>query len=155
MREGRKRKVYSPEFKAKVGLEALKGGKTINEMAQEYGVHPVQIGQWKKAIQEQAKSLFEGRRGPKPVAEHREPERLYSEIGKLKMDLNWLKKGPGSVYHEAAIVGRPGRETSRGAPVRTGQGDSPALGERDIARCGEATSSGARDMRLLVTALNA
>jgi transposase-like protein len=91
MSESRKRKVHSPEFKAKVGLEALKGVKTINEIGQEYGVHPVQVGQWKKAIQEQAKRLFEGS-GPKPVVEHREPERLYSEIGKLKMELDWLKK---------------------------------------------------------------
>ncbi len=43
MSEGRKRKIYSPEFKAKVGLEALKGVKTINEIAQAYGVHPVQV----------------------------------------------------------------------------------------------------------------
>jgi transposase-like protein len=92
MSETRKRKVHSSEFKAKVGLEALKGVKTINEIGQEYGVHPVQVGQWKKAIQEQAKRLFEGNRGPNPVVEHREPERLYSEIGKLKMELDWLKK---------------------------------------------------------------
>jgi len=43
------------------------------------------VGQWKKAIQEQAKILFEGKRGSKPTAAHRESERLYSEIGKLKM----------------------------------------------------------------------
>jgi hypothetical protein len=60
----------------------------------------VQVGQWKKAIQEQAKRLFEGNRGPKPVVEHREPERLYSEIGKLKMELDWLKKSPGSTCHD-------------------------------------------------------
>lgn len=63
-REAKKRKVHSPEFKAKVGLEALRGVKTINEIGQEYGVHPVQVGQWKKEIQEQAKTLFEGKRGP-------------------------------------------------------------------------------------------
>jgi transposase-like protein len=95
MSEGRKRQVYSPEFKAKVGLEALKGVKTINEIAQVYGVHPVQVGQWKKAIQEQAKRLFEGKRGPQPVVEHRRPERLYGEIGRLKMELDWLKKKSG------------------------------------------------------------
>ncbi len=95
MSETRKRKVHSPEFKARVGLEALKGVKTINEIGQEYGVHPVQVGQWKKAIQEQAKRLFEGNRGPKPMVEHQEPERLYSEIGKLKMELDWLKKKSG------------------------------------------------------------
>ena len=95
MSERKKRKVYSPEFKAKVGLEALKGEKTVNEIGQEYGVHPVQVGQWKKAIQEQASSLFEGKRGPKPVAEHRQPDKLFSEIGKLKMELDWLKKKSG------------------------------------------------------------
>ncbi len=91
----KKRKVHAAEFKAKVGLEALRGMKTINEIGQEYGVHPVQVGHWKKAIQEQAKTLFEGKRGPKPVAAYREPERLYSEIGKLKVELDWLKKKSG------------------------------------------------------------
>ena len=95
MSEAQKRKVHSPELKAKVGLEAVRGLKTINEIAQEYGVHPVQVGQWKKAIQEQAKSLFESKRGPKPVVEHQRPEQLYSEIGKLKMELDWLKKKSG------------------------------------------------------------
>lgn len=95
MSEAKKRKVHSPEFKARMGLEALRGLKTINELGQEYGVHPVRVGQWKKEIQEQAKTLFEGKRGPKPAAEHREPERLYSEIGKLKMELDWLKKKSG------------------------------------------------------------
>jgi transposase len=80
--EAKKRKVHTPEFKAKVGLEALRGVKTINEIGQEYGVHPVQVGQWKKEIQEQAKTLFEGKRGPKPIAAHQEPDLLYSEIGK-------------------------------------------------------------------------
>ncbi len=46
-----------------MGLEGLKGVKTINEIGQEYGVHPVQVEQWKKAIQEQIKRLFEGNRG--------------------------------------------------------------------------------------------
>ena len=57
MREAKKRKVHAPEFKAKVGLEALRGVKTINEIGQEFGVHPLQVGQWKKEIQEQAKTL--------------------------------------------------------------------------------------------------
>ena len=95
MREAKKRKIYSPEFKAKVGLEAVRGMKTINEIGQEYGVHPGQVGDWKREIQEQAKTLFEGRRGPKPVAAHQEPDLLYSEIGKLKVELDWLKKKSG------------------------------------------------------------
>ena len=95
MREAKKRKVHSPEFKAKVGLEAVRGMKTINEIGQEYGVHPGQVGDWKKEIPEQAKTLFEGKRGPKPMAAHQEPELLYSEIGKLKVELDWLKKKSG------------------------------------------------------------
>lgn len=95
MSERKKRKVHSPEFKAKVGLEALRGVKTINEIGQEYGVHPVQVGQWKKEIEVEAKTLFEGKRGPKAIAAHREPELLYSEIGKLKVELDWLKKKSG------------------------------------------------------------
>ena len=48
MSETKKRKVHLPEFKAKVGLQALRGAKTINEIAQDYGAHPVQVSQWKK-----------------------------------------------------------------------------------------------------------
>ena len=60
MSEAKKRKVHTPEFKAAVGLEALRGATTINETGQEYGVHPVQVGQWKKAIQAHANTLCEG-----------------------------------------------------------------------------------------------
>lgn len=95
MSAAKKRKIHTADFKAKVGLEALRGVKTVNEIGQEYGVHPGQVGQWKKEIQEQAKTLFEGKRGPAPLAAHREPELLYSEIGKLKVELDWLKKKSG------------------------------------------------------------
>jgi len=95
MSEQKRRRVHSAEFKAKVGLEAIRGVKMINEIAQEYGVHPVQINQWKKAIQDQSKTLFEGKRGPIPIAEHSNPDRLFSEIGRLKMQLDWLKKKSG------------------------------------------------------------
>lgn len=95
MSETKKRKSHSAELKARVGLEALRGVKTINEIGQEYGVHPVQVGQWKQAIQAQSKTLFEGKRGPKPVAAYEDTERLYSEIGKLKVELDWLKKKSG------------------------------------------------------------
>ena len=90
-----KRKVYTAEFKAKVGLEALKGVKTINEIGQAYGVHPVQVGQWKKEIQEGAGKLFEKKRGRKKEDEREGKERLYGEIGRLKMELDWLKKSRG------------------------------------------------------------
>lgn len=94
MSEGKKRKMYSAEFKAKVGLEAVRGAKTINEIGQQYGVHPVLVGQWKKEILERAGTLFEGKRGPKPTM-HADEDRLYGEIGRLKMELDWLKKKSG------------------------------------------------------------
>ena len=68
MKEVKRRKTHLPEFKAKVGLEAFRGEKTVNQIGQEYGVHPVQVRQWKKEIQAQAKTIFEGRRGQKPNA---------------------------------------------------------------------------------------
>ena len=95
MTDTRKRSVHLPEFKAKVGLEALGGMNTINQIAQEYGVHPIQVGQWKREIQAQAKSLFEGKRGPQPVSAENASDSLYGEIGRLKMELDWLKKKSG------------------------------------------------------------
>ena len=95
MTDSKKRKSHLPEFKAKVGLEALVGMKAIIQIAQEYGVHPVQVGQWKREIQVQAKSLSEGKRGPQPVSAESAPDRLCGEIGRLKMELDWLKKKSG------------------------------------------------------------
>jgi len=91
----RKRKNFSGEFKAKVALEAIRGVKTVNEVGREYGVHPTQVGVWKKELQEQAAGLFDTQRGPKPVDPCASAERLYSEIGRLKMELDWLKKKSG------------------------------------------------------------
>jgi len=90
-----KRKNFTGEFKAKVALEAIRGIKTVNEIGQEFGVHPTQVGMWKKELQEQASSLFDAKRGPKPADSSASPERLYSEIGRLKMELDWLKKKSG------------------------------------------------------------
>ncbi len=86
---------FSPEFKAKVGLEAIRGLKTVNELGQEYGVHPVQISQWKKAILEQSEKLFEGKQGPKPVSEHQEPDRLYGEDRAVKDGIGLAQKRSG------------------------------------------------------------
>lgn len=62
-----KRKTYTASFTAKVGLEAIRGGKTANEIGPEHEVHPVQVGQWKKEILEQAGTLFETQRGRQKV----------------------------------------------------------------------------------------
>ena len=101
MSEAKKRKFHTPEFKAKVGLEALRGVKTINELGQEFGVHPITVGKWKKEIQEQAKTLFESKRGPKPIAAHREPVNEFDMANYnrntncrtiMSSLVNWLRK---------------------------------------------------------------
>lgn len=85
------RKRHSAEFKAKVALEAFKGMKTVPELARDHQVHPTQINQWRKQLREGAPSLFEGRQ---PTAGTDEAERamLYEKIGRLNMELDWLKK---------------------------------------------------------------
>lgn len=91
----KKRKNFSSQFKAKVALEAIRGVKTVTEIAQEFGVHPTQVGQWKKVLQEQASGVFDAVRGPAPADPSASSERLYSEIGRLKMEMDWLKKKSG------------------------------------------------------------
>jgi transposase-like protein len=73
---GSKRKVFTGAQKAKIALEAMKGLRTINEIAQEHGVHPTQVGQWKMELLDNAGSLFEGKRGPKAVNVQSDPDRL-------------------------------------------------------------------------------
>ena len=80
-----------------MALEAAKGLKTINEIGLEYGVHPTQVSQWKKDLLEQAGSLFEGKRGPKPVNAQRDPDRLYATIEQMNIEIEWLKKKSGIV----------------------------------------------------------
>lgn len=90
------RKTFTAQFKAKIGLEAVRGSKTVNEIAQAHAVHPTQVSLWKRELLEGASTLFEAKRGKKAVAsEHEDPERLYSEIGRLKVELDWLKKKSG------------------------------------------------------------
>jgi transposase len=91
----RKRKSFTSHHKAKVALEAVRGAKTVNEIAQEHTVHPTQVGEWKRELLAQAPSIFEIKRGPKPEDPSTSPERLYAEIGRLKMELEWLKKKSG------------------------------------------------------------
>ena len=86
------RKQYEASFKAKVALEALKGEKTMAQLASEYDVHPNQIGRWKAELLEKLPELFSDRR--KRVDKDREETEaeLYRQIGQLKVELDWLKK---------------------------------------------------------------
>ena len=91
----KKRKILTCTQKAKIALEAVKEQKTVNEVAQEYGVHPTQIGLWKKVLLENASQLFEVKRSAKPLDPQSDPVRLYAKIGQLNMELDWLKKKSG------------------------------------------------------------
>ena len=87
-----KRKSYSPEFKAKVAFEAAKGVMTANEISSKYEVHPVQVSQWKKELLENIGGIFEGKRKKIPAENQVEASKLYEEIGRLKIEVDWLKK---------------------------------------------------------------
>ena len=88
----KKRKKYSQQFKFKIALEAVKELKTINEIASAYDVHPTQIKSWKKQLLTEGAIIF-GQNAAHQLRkqETREVE-LYEQIGRLKMELEWLKK---------------------------------------------------------------
>lgn len=81
----------SPEFKAKVALEALRERRTVNEIASEMEIHPVQVSQWKKVAAEGLSELFAKAKKAEAATEAL-TSRLYQEIGQLKVELDWLKK---------------------------------------------------------------
>ena len=87
----RKRRLFGGAFKAKVALAAVRGEKTTAELASEYQVHASQVAAWKQQLLAGAAELFEdGRRKPQePAADEHE---LYEQIGRLKMEVEWLKK---------------------------------------------------------------
>jgi len=95
----KKRKRHSAEFKAKVALEAIKGVQTLQQLAKDFQVHPTQITMWKKQVSSQVAELFKrppgGRAGG--VAED-ELRQAYEKIGRLDVELDWLKKKVGPVY---------------------------------------------------------
>jgi len=86
------KKSYTAEFKAKVALEAIKGERSLSELASKYEVHPNQIGQWRKALLAGMPEVFSEKRRKQEQDGEAEKSRLYEEIGRLKMELDWLKK---------------------------------------------------------------
>jgi len=86
-----KRKQHTAAFKAQVALAALKGDKTINEVAAQFGVHPTLIHDWKKKLLAGAAAVFEAGTRAAPAADGQQAE-LFEQIGRLKMELEWVKK---------------------------------------------------------------
>jgi transposase-like protein len=88
------RKQYSPKFKARVAIEAIRGEKTLSQLGSQFRVHPMQIAKWRKSAVEQLPELFvDGR--TKARNSEAEGNALYEEIGRLKVELDWLKKKAG------------------------------------------------------------
>lgn len=91
----KQRKHYSAEFKAKVAIAAIKGDKTVNEIASTYGVHPNQVTTWKKQALSVIPDAFSSRPARQAEADEELKARLYQQIGQLKVELDWLKKKVG------------------------------------------------------------
>ena len=102
------RRQHRAEFKAKVALEAVRGERTLNELAAEYGVHPVQITPWKKVVLEAVPQLFSSRRGGVAKEEAALQAALYQQIGQLKVELDWLKKKLGISVEAKRQLVEPG-----------------------------------------------
>lgn len=93
-----KRTRHTADFKFKVALEAAKEQKTRSQVASEFGVHPTQVSQWKKELVANGRSLFETARPKRQEKKRLEQETaLYEQIGRLNMELEWLKKKAGQV----------------------------------------------------------
>jgi putative transposase len=88
----RKRRSFSGAFKAKVALAACRGEKTTAQLAGEFGVHAGQVAAWKKHLLGGAAGLFEDGRGQRAAEDAAHDQELYEQIGRLKMEVEWLKK---------------------------------------------------------------
>ena len=89
----RNRKQYSPDFKAKVAMEALKGQETIAELAIRFEVHPTQITKWKRELAAGAGDIFGADPNKKIKDEKGLINQLYQQIGQLKVEKDFLEKG--------------------------------------------------------------
>lgn len=91
------RKQYTPKFKARVAIEAIRGEKTLNQLGSQFGLHPVQIAHWRRTALDHIEDLFEDgrtRRGKDAGAEA-DRDVLFEEIGRLKVELDFVKKKAG------------------------------------------------------------
>ena len=89
---GQKRKKHSDDFKARVALEAVRGVRTLSELSSAHGVHPTVIAHWKRQLVDGAATVFSRAVGNGLRTEEEITAPLYEEIGRLKMEVDWLKK---------------------------------------------------------------
>jgi transposase len=89
-----KRKQYNPQFKTKVALEAVRGEKTVPELASQYSLHPTVINNWKRQLLESASTLFENgkKHSEEPESQDAQISELYRQIGQLKVERDFLEK---------------------------------------------------------------
>lgn len=92
----RKRNQYTMQFKFTVALEAAKEARTVNQIAGEYGLHPNQVSIWKKQLLADGPDLFRRKNDRGDAARAAQETALYEQIGRLKMELEWLKKKAAS-----------------------------------------------------------
>jgi len=88
----KQRRKHTPEFKARVALEAVKGLNTINELAARYEIHPVQVGNWKKELLERVPEVFERKNAAPDKQVEQERAQLERKVGQLSMEVDWLEK---------------------------------------------------------------
>lgn len=88
----RHRRKHTAEFKARIAIEAIRGIKTISEIAAEFEIHPVMVSSWKKEMLEHLPELFENKNARKDKDNDREKEQLHSKVGQLTMEVDFLEK---------------------------------------------------------------
>ena len=91
----RQRRQYRADWKAKVALEAIKGQRTVQEIASHYEVHPTLVTHWKKQLLEGAAEIFSNGKRAAAEADEELKAELYQQIGKLQVEVDWLKKKSG------------------------------------------------------------
>ena len=92
-----KRQPRSAKFKLKVALEAAQEKETLNQIANKYGLNPGQVSQWKRHLQSQGEQIFSHGSQPNQKEQEKKEAELYEQIGRLKMELEWLKKKVSAV----------------------------------------------------------
>ena len=93
----RNRRNHSPQFKARIGLEALKGLLTVAEIARANKLHPTQVSQWKRELKEKLPQIFSGDTGRRDADKDKLIEELYAKLGKQAFELDWLRKKSGTL----------------------------------------------------------